>query len=99
MVRIPMLRRPSSVHRRPQCSIIFSSENAWPMKAKLHMEPPREGGTKIYINVQGHMTKMAATLSYMAWFQQCNIVTIFSICFLPCEKTSTIIVKVHIVSV
>ena len=24
------------------------------------MEPPQEGGTKVYINGQGHMTKMAA---------------------------------------
>ena len=34
---------------------IFSSETAWPTKAKLH----KEGGTKVYINGPGHMTKMA----------------------------------------
>ena len=35
-------------------------ETAWPIKAKLHMEHPWEGGKKVYINGQGHMTKMAA---------------------------------------
>ena len=30
-------------------SNIFSSETAWPIKAKFHVEPPREGGTKVYI--------------------------------------------------
>ena len=39
---------------------ISSSETAWPIKAKLHMEHPWEGGKKVYINGQGHMTKMAA---------------------------------------
>ena len=53
--------RPSSVRpsvRRPSFTIskIFSSETAWPIKAKLHVE----GGTKVYINGPGHMTKMAA---------------------------------------
>ena len=28
------------------------------------MEPPWEGGTKVYINGPGHMTKMAATPIY-----------------------------------
>ena len=28
------------------------------------MEPPWEGGTKVYINGPGHMTKMAARLIY-----------------------------------
>ena len=41
-------------------TIIFSPETAWPIKAKLHMEHPWEGGKKVYINGQGHMTKMAA---------------------------------------
>ena len=31
-----------------------------PIKAKLHVEHPWEGGIKVYINGQGHMTKMAA---------------------------------------
>ena len=61
---IPMLRRPPSVRRRPQCSNIFSSETAWLIKAKINVELPWEGGTKVYINGQGHMTKMAATSIY-----------------------------------
>ena len=50
------------VRRRPfTFSNIFSSETAWPIKAKFFVEPPWEGGTKVYINGPGHMTKMAAT--------------------------------------
>ena len=41
-------------------SNIFFSETAKPIKAKLHVEHPWEGGMKVYINGQGHMTKMAA---------------------------------------
>ena len=55
------VRRPSV--RRPQCSNIFS-ETAWPIKAKSYVEPPWVGGTKVYINGPGHMTKMAATTIY-----------------------------------
>ena len=33
--------------RRPPFSNVFSSETAWPIKAKFYMEPPWEGGTKI----------------------------------------------------
>ena len=54
-VRRPFFRRPSST-----ISKIFSSETAWPIKAKLHVEHPKEGGAKVYINGPGHMTKMAA---------------------------------------
>ena len=49
--RMAMLSRPSvvvrpSVVRRPSTiSKIFSSETAWPIKTKLHVEPPKEGGT------------------------------------------------------
>ena len=66
--RIPMLRRPSVVCRRRRrpftISNIFSSETAWPIKAKFYVEPPWEGGTKVYINGPGHMTKMAAMPIY-----------------------------------
>ena len=49
--------------RRPfTFSNVFSSETAWPIKAKFYVEPPCEGGTKVYINDPGHMTKMAAML-------------------------------------
>ena len=48
---------------RQQC-LNISSETAWPIKAKLYVEPPWEGGTKVYINGSGHMTKMAAMPIY-----------------------------------
>ena len=50
----------SSSVRPSTFSNIFSSETAWPIKAKFYVEPPWEGGTKVYINGPGHMTKMAA---------------------------------------
>ena len=50
--------------RRQQCLNIFSSETAWPIKAKLYVEPPWEGGTKVYINGPGHMTKVTAMPIY-----------------------------------
>ena len=53
------VRRPSS-----SSSNIFSSEIPWPIKAKFYVEPPWEGGTKVYINGPGHMTKMAAMPIY-----------------------------------
>ena len=60
--------RPSSSVRpsvRPSTiSNIFSSETAWPIKAKFYVEPPWEGGTKVCINGPGHMTKMAAMPIY-----------------------------------
>ena len=54
----PMVLCPSSVVR-PHFSNIFSLETAWPIKAKFYVEPPWEGGRKVYINGPGHMTKMA----------------------------------------
>ena len=55
----------SVVVRRPfTFSNIFSSETAWPIKAKFYVEPHWEGGTKVYINGPGHVTKMAATPIY-----------------------------------
>ena len=56
---------PASV--RPSSSTfsnIFSSETNWPIKAKFYVEPPWEGGTKVYINGPGHMTKMAGMPIY-----------------------------------
>ena len=55
-------RRPSVV--RPPFSKIVFSETARPIKAKFYAEPPWEGGTKVYINGPGHMTKMAAMPIY-----------------------------------
>ena len=63
--RRPSVRRPSaSVVRRSQCSKIFFSETAGPIKAKLNVEPPWVGGTIFCSRHLGHMTKMAATPIY-----------------------------------
>ena len=61
----PASVRPSSSFVRPfTFSNIFSSETAWPIKAKFYVEPPWKGGTKVYINGPGHMAKMAAMSIY-----------------------------------
>ena len=57
-------RRRRRCCRRSPFSNIFSSETAWPIKAKFYVEPPWEGGTKVYINGPGQMTKMAAMPMY-----------------------------------
>ena len=57
-------RRRCRRRRRQQCLNIFSSETALPIKAKFYVEPPWEGGTKVYINGPGDMTKMAAMPIY-----------------------------------
>ena len=57
-------RRRRRCRRRPPFSNVFSSETAWPIKAKFYVEPPWEGGTKVCINGPGHMTKMAAMPIY-----------------------------------
>ena len=60
-----MVRRPSSVVCRPfTISNVFSSKTALPIKAKFYLEPPWQGGKKVYINGPGHMTKMAAMTIY-----------------------------------
>ena len=58
------VRRRRRCRCRQQCLNIFSSETALPIKAKFYVEPPWEGGTKVYINGPGHMTKMAAMPIY-----------------------------------
>ena len=45
-------------------SNIFSSKTTGPIEAKFHMEPRWDGGTKVYSNGPGHMTKMAAMPIY-----------------------------------
>ena len=65
LIGYPWIRCPSSSVRRPfTFSNVFSSETAWPIKAKYYVEPPWEGGTKVCINGPGHMTKMAAMPIY-----------------------------------
>ena len=49
---------------RPSTIFKHFLPNARPIKAKYYVEPPWEGGTKIYINGPGHMTKMAAMSIY-----------------------------------
>ena len=54
----------SSVRRSSQCSKIFFSKTAWPIKAKFYVEPPWVGGTKVCSRHLGHMTKMATMPIY-----------------------------------
>ena len=61
--RRPSVRRCPSVVR-PPFSKIFSSETAWPIKAKFYVEPSWEGGTKVCIDGPGHMNKMVAMPIY-----------------------------------
>ena len=58
----PASVRPSVV-RRPSVHI-FKHLLLWNRLAKFYVEPPWEGGTKVYINGPGHMTKMAAMPIY-----------------------------------
>ena len=62
--------RPSSVVRPSTISNVFSSETAWPIKAKFSVEPPWVGGTKVCSWHLGHMTKMAATPIYVNTLQK-----------------------------
>ena len=63
LIVCPSSRRPS-VRRRSQCSKIFFSETAGPIKAKFYVEPPWIGRTIFCSRHLGHMTKMAATSIY-----------------------------------
>ena len=45
-------------------SNIFSSETTGLIEAKFHVEPPWDGGMKVYSNGPGDMTKMAAMPIY-----------------------------------
>ena len=54
-------------------SNVFSSETAWPIKPKFYVEPPWEGGTKVYINYPGHMTKMAAMPIYRTFSKKAPV--------------------------
>ena len=64
LIGYPWIRRPSVV--RPfTFSNVFSTETARPINVKFYVEPPWEGGKKVYINGSGHMTKMAAMPIYM----------------------------------
>ena len=58
------VRLSASIVRPFTFSNVFSSETAWPIKAKFYVEPPWEGGTKVCINDPGHMTKITAMPIY-----------------------------------
>ena len=45
-------------------SNIFSSETTGSIEAEFHVEPPWDGGTNIYLNDPGNMTKVAAMPIY-----------------------------------
>ena len=47
-----------------RCNIFFSSITIRPIEAKIHVEPPWDGGRKAYSNGPGHLTKMAAMPIY-----------------------------------
>ena len=56
------LRLSSVLHS--QCSNIFFSKTAGPIKAKFYVEPPWVGGTKVCSRHLGHMTKMPSMPIY-----------------------------------
>ena len=62
--QVPKRRSVRPSVRRPPFSKIFSSETAWPIKAKFYMKHLWEWGTNVYINNPGHMTKMVAMPIY-----------------------------------
>ena len=65
LIGYPWIRGPASSGVHPFTFLnVFSSETAWPIKAKFYVKPPLEGGTKVYINGPGYMTKMATMPIY-----------------------------------
>ena len=46
------------------------SKTAWPIKANFYVEPPWEGGMKVYINDTGRISKMATTPIYGKTFKK-----------------------------
>ena len=51
-------------HSYSTFSNFFFLETAWPIEAKFYVEPPWDGGLKVWSNGLGHMTKMAAIPIY-----------------------------------
>ena len=52
-------------HSDSTFSDFFSLKSTRPIKAKFHVEPPWNGGTKVCSNGLGHMTKMATLPIYV----------------------------------
>ena len=50
-------------------SNISFSETKGPIEAKFHVEPPWDGGTNVYSNGPGHLTKMATMPVYVKPFK------------------------------
>ena len=66
-------------HSDSTFSNFFFLETAWPTEAKFYVEPPLNGGTKVWSNGLGHMTKMATmpiygkkSKSHLLWNQKVN---------------------------
>ena len=55
----------SGVISHPPFSRIIFYKTPWPIKAKFYVEPPLEGGTKMYLNSPSQKTKMAAMPLYV----------------------------------
>ena len=53
-----------SGHSDSTFSFFFFLETAWPIEAKFYLEPPWDGGTKVWSNGLYHMTKLAAMPIY-----------------------------------
>ena len=51
-------------HSNATFSNFFFLETAWPIEAKFYVEPPWDGGTKIWSNGLDHMAKMATMPIY-----------------------------------
>ena len=51
-------------HSNSIFSNFFSLETARLIEARFHVDPPWDGGTKVYSNGPGHMTKMATMPIY-----------------------------------
>ena len=49
-------------HSDSTFSNFCSLETVWPIKAKFHVEPLWDGGTKVCSNGPGHLTNMAVML-------------------------------------
>ena len=52
-----MIRRLSVVCPSSTISKMFFSETAWPIKVKFYVEHPWVGGTEVWSQDPGHMTK------------------------------------------
>ena len=91
-----MLRRPSYVRPsvvRSQCSDVFS-KTAWPIKAKFYVDPPWEGGTKVYIIGPGHIHSVSSSpvYSYMKMPRKQN----FFFYVMPYRRACTFNLSLHL---